>query len=57
MDSKLLHDKIETRKEELIRLVIKYGLSHKKVIDFSQELDFLIYKVLNKSQSIKKGSF
>ncbi|MGE8056945.1 aspartyl-phosphate phosphatase Spo0E family protein [Bacillus mycoides] len=47
----MLHDKIESQKEELIGLVIKYGLGHKKVIDFSQKLDFLIYRVLHSSQS------
>jgi septum formation topological specificity factor MinE len=43
-------DTIEKRKEELIQLVIKYGFSHKKVINVSQELDRLIYQLMRKSK-------
>ncbi|PEO64962.1 stage II sporulation protein E [Bacillus toyonensis] len=37
-----LHDRIETKKKELIYLVEMYGFTHDKVISFSQELDCLL---------------
>ncbi|OAK08752.1 transcriptional regulator [Bacillus wiedmannii] len=46
MDMRLLHDMIEDQKKELSYLVKKYGFSHKKVIDFSQKLDLLIYEAM-----------
>ncbi|KFM95107.1 aspartyl-phosphate phosphatase Spo0E family protein [Bacillus clarus] len=49
MDIKILNDTIEKRKEELIQLVLKYGFSHQKVINVSQELDRLIYQLMRKS--------
>ncbi|HFK1477197.1 TPA: aspartyl-phosphate phosphatase Spo0E family protein [Bacillus paranthracis] len=45
---KLLHEMIEDQKKELGYLVKKYGFSHKKVIDFSQKLDLLIYEAMGK---------
>ncbi|HEF7298315.1 TPA: aspartyl-phosphate phosphatase Spo0E family protein [Bacillus cereus] len=39
---------IEDQKKELGYLVKKYGFSHKKVIDFSQKLDLLIYEAMGK---------
>ncbi|MBG9608897.1 aspartyl-phosphate phosphatase Spo0E family protein [Bacillus mycoides] len=39
---------IEDQKKELSYLVKKYGFSHKKVIDFSQKLDLLIYEAMGK---------
>lgn len=59
---KLLHDMIENQKNELNYLVKKYGFCHQKVIDFSQNLDLLIYEAmekyrLDKKIKIKKESF
>lgn len=59
---KLLHDMIENQKNELSYLVKKYGFCHQKVIDFSQNLDLLIYEAmekyrLDKKIKIKKESF
>ncbi len=45
---RLLHDMIEDQKKELSYLVKEYGFSHKKVIDFSQKLDLLIYEAMGK---------
>ncbi|MGW5955822.1 aspartyl-phosphate phosphatase Spo0E family protein [Bacillus mycoides] len=50
MDIKSLNVTVEKRKEELIQLVIKYGLSHKKIIHVSQELNRLIYQLMRKSK-------
>nr|WP_257143612.1 aspartyl-phosphate phosphatase Spo0E family protein [Bacillus cereus] len=35
-------------------LVKKYGFSHKKVIDFSQKLDLLIYEAMGKYRLYQK---
>ncbi|OTY33955.1 Spo0E family sporulation regulatory protein-aspartic acid phosphatase [Bacillus thuringiensis serovar pingluonsis] len=53
---------IENQKNELSYLVKKYGFCHQKVIDFSQNLDLLIYEAmekyrLDKKIKIKKESF
>ncbi|HHT7227418.1 TPA: aspartyl-phosphate phosphatase Spo0E family protein [Bacillus cereus] len=45
---RLLHDIIEDQKKELSYLVKKHGFSHKKVIDFSQKLDLLIFEAMGK---------
>ncbi|KIQ78884.1 aspartyl-phosphate phosphatase Spo0E family protein (plasmid) [Bacillus cereus] len=55
MKMRLLYNQIEVQKQELIYLVMEYGFSHQKVIDFSQKLDLLIYEVMEKYKStIKK---
>lgn len=37
-------------KKELIQLVTSYGLDHEKVIDFSQDLDCLIYRMMEQKR-------
>jgi len=41
-----LHSVIEDKKNELIQLVIEYGINHKKVLTLSRELDCLIFKFM-----------
>ncbi|MDC2866336.1 MULTISPECIES: aspartyl-phosphate phosphatase Spo0E family protein [unclassified Bacillus (in: firmicutes)] len=48
MELTKLHSTIEDKKNELIQLVIKYGINHKKVLTLSRELDFLIFKFMKR---------
>ncbi|MCW4655930.1 aspartyl-phosphate phosphatase Spo0E family protein [Bacillus sp. AS_5] len=53
MNSSKLNNRIEAKKKELIYLVERYGLTHNKVISFSQELDRLL-NLLIKLKTKKK---
>ncbi|MEA1012679.1 Spo0E family sporulation regulatory protein-aspartic acid phosphatase [Bacillus cereus] len=48
MDIKVLNDTIKKRKEELNQLVIKYGVTHPKVINVSQDIDRLVYQLMSR---------
>ncbi|SFK12541.1 MULTISPECIES: aspartyl-phosphate phosphatase Spo0E family protein [unclassified Bacillus (in: firmicutes)] len=48
MELRKLHSVIENKKNELVQLVIKYGINHKKVLTLSQELDCLIFKFMKR---------
>ncbi|PGZ96652.1 stage II sporulation protein E [Bacillus pseudomycoides] len=37
---------IEEKREELIELIRKYGVTHHRVITCSQELDILLYRLM-----------
>ncbi|WP_374192007.1 aspartyl-phosphate phosphatase Spo0E family protein [Bacillus sp. XF8] len=47
----MLNHKIEEKKKELIHLVTKYGFNHHKVLNLSQEVDYLIYKVMQQTKN------
>ncbi|MDM5154291.1 aspartyl-phosphate phosphatase Spo0E family protein [Bacillus sp. DX1.1] len=51
MEMRKLHNIIEEKKKELIQLVTSYGLDHEKVIDFSQDLDCLIYRMMEQKKN------
>ncbi|AQY42260.1 aspartyl-phosphate phosphatase Spo0E family protein [Bacillus thuringiensis] len=53
MNLSKLNNRIEAKKKELIYLVERYGLTHNKVISFSQELDRLL-NLLIKLKTQKK---
>ncbi|MDA2179343.1 aspartyl-phosphate phosphatase Spo0E family protein [Bacillus cereus] len=53
MNLSKLNNRIEAKKKELIYLVERYGLTHDKVISFSQELDRLL-NLLIKLKTKKK---
>ncbi len=42
MDRELLENQIELKRAELINIALKYGLTSKNTIEYSQELDNLL---------------
>ncbi|MEN1938668.1 aspartyl-phosphate phosphatase Spo0E family protein [Paenibacillus sp. 102] len=50
MEMRNLHNLIEKRKRELIELAKHNGFHHPKVLEFSQELDILIVRMMKQSQ-------
>ncbi|MCW9134707.1 aspartyl-phosphate phosphatase Spo0E family protein [Bacillus paramycoides] len=44
---------IEEKKQELIKLVEKYGFTHKQVLYLSQDIDILINKFIYKKNKCK----
>lgn len=55
MEMRDLQKLIESKKQELIKLVEKYGFTHKQVLYLSQDIDILINEFIY--NNINKGGW
>ncbi|MGE7766907.1 aspartyl-phosphate phosphatase Spo0E family protein [Peribacillus sp. NPDC096540] len=53
----LLHKKIETMRKELIFTALKHGLTSKKTLHLSQELDKLLNLLVHEQESLHPIGF